>query len=179
MACSVACQPRPSAMELANWIKAWGAWAWHCATTSRAHPSHWPHCVATPSSIWIWSKSNPARAWRAISRSLTRRHTQTIMGWLGKIEVDLIINKNPSHLQPLCQHTPTDLPQPAGSQQRSCCVRRIRPSGFANNFAGPLCQSGRSAFPGSQCAPRCRPECPATGRARRSRGRSQQRQCRS
>jgi hypothetical protein len=53
--------------------------ALHCATTSRAQPSHWPHWVATPSSNCTSSKVMPARTWRAISRSDTRRHTQTIM----------------------------------------------------------------------------------------------------
>lgn len=53
--------------------------AQHCATTSRAQSSQRPHWVATPSSNWISSKLMPARAWRAISRSEIRRHTQTIM----------------------------------------------------------------------------------------------------
>ncbi len=56
-----------------------GCDAWHWATTSRAQPSQQPHWVATPSSNWISSKPMPARAWRAISRSETRRQTQTIM----------------------------------------------------------------------------------------------------
>ncbi len=51
----------------------------HCATTSRAQSSQRPHWVATPSSHWISSKPIPALAWRAISRSETRRQTQTIM----------------------------------------------------------------------------------------------------
>ncbi len=59
----------------------------HLSTTSRAQVSQRPHCVATPSSNWISSKLMPACAWRAISRSDTRWHTQTIMaanscGWL-------------------------------------------------------------------------------------------------
>ena len=57
---------------------------WHWATTSRAQPSHRPHWVATPSSNWISSKPMPARAWRAISRSETRRQTQTIMAVHGE-----------------------------------------------------------------------------------------------
>lgn len=77
-----------SVMELASWIDlgsdsrlsaATGWEALHCATTSRAQPSHWPHWVATPSSNCTSSKVMPARTWRAISRSDTRRHTQTIM----------------------------------------------------------------------------------------------------
>lgn len=56
-----------------------GCVAWHWATTSRAQPSQQPHWVPTPSSNWISSKPMPARAWRAISRSETRRQTQTIM----------------------------------------------------------------------------------------------------
>ena len=56
-----------------------GLEAWHCATTSRAQPSQQPHWVATPNSNCISSKPMPARAWRAISRSETRRQTQTIM----------------------------------------------------------------------------------------------------
>ncbi len=56
----------------------------HCATTSRAQPSHWPHWVATPNSHWISSKPMPARAWRAISRSEIRRQTQTIMAGGGR-----------------------------------------------------------------------------------------------
>jgi hypothetical protein len=43
--------------------------------------------VATPSSNCTSSKVIPARTWRAISRSDTRRHTQTIMAgaavWLA------------------------------------------------------------------------------------------------
>ena len=77
-----------SVMALASWIElgsdsrlsaAIGWEALHCATTSRAQLSHWPHWVATPSSNWMSSKLMPARAWRAISRSETRRQTQTIM----------------------------------------------------------------------------------------------------
>lgn len=77
-----------SLMELASWIAAgpvsrWsaaiGCEALHWATTSRAQPSHWPHWVATPSSNWTSSNVMPARTWRAISRSETRRQTQTIM----------------------------------------------------------------------------------------------------
>jgi hypothetical protein len=97
-------------MELASWMviapssrcnAATGCDALHWATTSRAHPSHRPHWVATPSSNCTSSKVIPALAWRAISRSDTRRHTQTIMangfGWL--VDEDAIINTNLSHLQ--------------------------------------------------------------------------------
>jgi hypothetical protein len=101
-----------SVMALASWIElgsdsrlsaAIGWEALHCATTSRAQLSHWPHWVATPSSNCTSSKVIPARTWRAISRSDTRRHTQTIMavgrqsGWL-LVGVP-IINTNSSHLQ--------------------------------------------------------------------------------
>eukprot|EP00812_Abedinium_dasypus_P009952 NODE_3604_length_765_cov_24.397183.p1 GENE.NODE_3604_length_765_cov_24.397183~~NODE_3604_length_765_cov_24.397183.p1 ORF type:complete len:174 (-),score=6.41 NODE_3604_length_765_cov_24.397183:227-748(-) len=59
-----------SLMELASWIAlgpdsqlnaATGCEALHCATISRAQPSHWPHWVATPSSNWTSSKVMPAR----------------------------------------------------------------------------------------------------------------------
>jgi len=77
-----------------------GLLALHCATTSRAQLSHWPHWVATPSSHWISSKPIPARAWRAISRSEIRRQTQTIMATIGRAvggEAGLIINANRLH----------------------------------------------------------------------------------
>ena len=68
------------ALVTPQWVAA------HCATMSRAQPSHCPHWVATPSSNWMSSKLIPPRTWRAISRSETRRQTQTIMagrlaGW--------------------------------------------------------------------------------------------------
>ena len=47
---------------LAGFRLAIGQMALHCATTSRAEPSHLPHCVAMPSSNWISSKPIPARA---------------------------------------------------------------------------------------------------------------------
>src|SRR5690349_2203127 len=59
-----------SEMEVASWIAlvpdsrfnaATGCEALHCATISRAQPSHWPHWVATPSSNWTSSKVMPAR----------------------------------------------------------------------------------------------------------------------
>jgi len=59
-----------SLMELASWIAlgpesqfnaATGCEALHCATISRAQPSHWPHWVATPSSNCTSSKVMPAR----------------------------------------------------------------------------------------------------------------------
>jgi hypothetical protein len=70
-------------MRLASWMAATGWVALHWATTSRAQLSHCPHWVATPSSNWMSSKSIPARAWLAISRSDTRRQTQTIMAELA------------------------------------------------------------------------------------------------
>jgi len=70
-------------MRLASWMAATGWFALHWATTSRAQLSHCPHWVATPSSNWMSSKSIPARAWLAISRSDTRRQTQTIMAELA------------------------------------------------------------------------------------------------
>ena len=73
----------PSSVSVASVMLAVGQLALHCATTSRAQPSHRPHWVATPSSNWMSSKPMPARAWRAISRSETRRQTQTIMDGLG------------------------------------------------------------------------------------------------
>ena len=83
------CHTALSWMRGASWMAATGAVAQHCATTSRAQLSHWPHWVATPSSNWISSKPMPARAWRAISRSEIRRQTQTIMvwAWLAVVEV--------------------------------------------------------------------------------------------
>ena len=63
----------PPLREATGWVEL------HWATTSRAQPSQLPHWVATPSSNWISSKLMPARAWRAMSRSETRRQTQMIM----------------------------------------------------------------------------------------------------
>src|SRR6266568_1731679 len=80
-ACAGGCWPQalPSLAEEASWMAATGRQGLHWETTSRAAHSHWPHWVATPSSNWMSSKSMPAWAWRAISRSETRRQTQTIM----------------------------------------------------------------------------------------------------
>jgi len=90
-----------SKMDVASWIAATGCEALHCATMSRAQPSHWPHWVATPSSSWISLKHMPARTWRAISRSDTRWHTQTIMAAskLAGGERCASINTNYYHLQ--------------------------------------------------------------------------------
>ena len=57
------------------------------------------------------------------------------------------------------------------------CFMSTRPSGFAGSFAGPPWPAARSASPESRCAPRCRPGCPAAGRARRSRARSRNAPC--
>src|SRR5690606_40757124 len=51
----------------------------HSDQTARAHDSHLPHWVATPSSSWMSSKPMPERAARAMVWSLTRWQTQTIM----------------------------------------------------------------------------------------------------
>src|SRR6218665_1846533 len=81
-----------------------GGEALHCASTARAQFSQAPHWVARPNSNWISSKPRPARAWRAISWSEIRRHTQTIMvaGGLKSEKGGRIINTNPSHLKNIC-----------------------------------------------------------------------------
>jgi hypothetical protein len=83
----------------ADWIAATGQVALHWDTTSRAERSHWPHCVATPNSNWMSSKLIPARAWRAISRSETRRQTQTIMAKQERQLDGWSLNENESHWQ--------------------------------------------------------------------------------
>jgi hypothetical protein len=186
-------------------MAATGRLAQHWDTTSRAKHSHWPHWVATPSSNWMSSKSMPAWAWRAISRSETRRQTQTIMAVRRGPVMDgtgRIINANRSYLQyPLLiwvnraripgrmSIAPSDCRggRNPGVRSAKSPIRTPemvgqdaswrRPSATADSSAGRLWPARQSGSPDSRCAPRCPPGCFRGARAKHSPARIRNGQC--